>query len=81
MKDINEFRSQDFYLSSCLLAAGITLLRLEKNDSKTVTFVFDDPQHLAPQVISDHWNKKLKIHSRELIEAINELKTRIYSGV
>jgi len=43
--------------------------------------VFDDPLSLASQIIQKHWNRENKIPSRDLIEAINELKTRIYSGI
>ncbi len=76
----NLFKSHDFYLSSCLVAAKLPLKRLEKGEGKLVIFVFDDPKHQAEQLISSHWNRTLCLPTRDLIEAINELKTRLYSG-
>lgn len=81
IQEISVYKSNDFYLSAICLAAGLNLLRLERGQGKFAIFVFEDPQKKAPQVISDHWNHKLKISSRSIIEAINELKTRLHSGV
>lgn len=75
------YKSQDFYLSAICLAAGLNLIRLERNTSKFVTFVFFDPKHEASEIISNHWSRKFKIPSRDIIESINELKTRMYNGV
>lgn len=76
------FESRDLYISAVCLAVGLKLLRLEK-DSRTrmATFVFSDPHNNSSQIISKHWSNKLMISSRGLIEAINELKTRIHSGI
>ncbi|MCM8787535.1 MAG: DUF5659 domain-containing protein [Candidatus Omnitrophica bacterium] len=80
MENLKEFSTKDFYLSACLLASGLILKRLEKNQNNFMTFVFEDPDNLAEKIIKNHWNRKHKIPTRDLIEAINELKTRIYSG-
>jgi hypothetical protein len=76
-----EFKSQDFYLCACLLAAGLALKRLESENSKLITFVFDNPNQVAQKIITDHWNRQFKIPSRNLIEAIHELKTRLHSNI
>lgn len=82
MENVKEYKSVDFYTSCVILASKkLTLKKLEKNLGKIVTFIFDDPKSLAQDIIQDHWNRKLKIPTRDLIEAINELRTRIHSGV
>ena len=81
MENGKEFKSHDFYLSACLLASGFTLKRLESKGDKFVVFVFDDPQEKALMLITNHWNRSNPIQSRDLVEAINELKTRIHSDI
>lgn len=76
-----EYKSHDFYLSACLIASGLILKRLEPGDGNFQVFVFDDPQQTASKIISDHWNRSNRIPSRDLVEAINELRTRLHSGV
>jgi len=82
MENLKEYKSVDFYTSCVILASKkLILKRLEKNSGKIVTFVFDDPNNLAEKIINKHWNRANKVISLDLIEAINQLKTRIYSGV
>lgn len=81
MKNDKLFTTKDFYLSACLLASGLPLKQLQRREEKIVVFVFDDPKNIAKKIIQDHWSRKLIIPTRDLIEAINELKTRIYSGI
>jgi len=54
---------------------------LERGGEKFVTFVFDDPEGIAENVLKEYWARNLNIQARDLIENISELKTRIYSGV
>lgn len=75
-----EYRSRDFYISATLLAKGIPLIRLDKESENTSLFVFDITPEKAKELIGDHWNRKLLVPSRDLIEAINELKTRLHNG-
>jgi hypothetical protein len=75
------FSTKDFYISAVLLASGFPLMKLDRSKNNFITFVFEDLNNKAEIVIKNHWNRKHKIPSRNLIEAINELKTRIYSGV
>lgn len=81
MENIKEYKSQDFYQSVILKTVGFQLLRLERTNGRFFTFVFDDPNNQVEETISKYWNKQLKVDARELIENINELKTRIHSGV
>ncbi len=80
MENVTVYKSKDFYISACLLASGLKLIRLEPGTGKFVHFVFDDPKNLAPEIISSHWNRSNRIASRDLIEAINELRTRLHGG-
>lgn len=81
MKNVDRFKSHDFYLCCIILASGYSLVNLKKNNSNFVTFIFDISKEKANQIIKAHWDRELKIPSRDLIEAINELKTRLRSGV
>ena len=74
----NEYATKDFYLGACLLASRIPLIRLDRLNERSFNFVFEISTSNAEKIITDHWNRKLLIPSRDLAEAINELKTRIY---
>jgi len=75
------WKSKDFYLSSIVRASGYDLLDLEKTDHGFSVFVFDLSPKDAEELISLHWSRQLKLPTRDLIEAINELRTRLKSGV
>lgn len=77
----HQWRSKDFYLSCIVRASGASLVSLEKGNSQFVVFVFDISPKEAERVISLHWSRKLRIPTRDLIEAINELKTRLHGGI
>jgi hypothetical protein len=77
---MNTYQTKDFYTSCCLLASGLQLLKLNRSNNKFVTFIFSDPNNAAEQIISDHWQKKLILPTRDVISAISELKTRLYSN-
>ena len=81
MKINNQFHSQDFYLVCVLKSAGLQLQSLIRNANGKVTFVFENPNQIAETTIQKHWNKELMVTSLDLVEAINQLKARIYSGV
>lgn len=78
---MKEFKLNDFYQAIILMTTGYKLLRLERENSKFATFVFSDPEGTAEETISDYWARKISVEARSLIENINELKTRLYSGV
>ena len=77
----NTWRSKDFYLSCIIRASGASLLGLEKSNSDFTVFIFKLSPEEAEKIISLHWSRELKIATRDLIEAINELRTRLKSGV
>ncbi len=82
MKNIDrEFKTNDFYTSAVLKTCGHVLKRLERGNGKFVVFVFDDPNFKAKKIIERYWNREIRVVARDLIENINELKTRIHSGV
>lgn len=79
--DTNEYRSNDFYLCACILASGMPIKRIERGTGKFMVFVFDDPMHKAEKIITQHWNRKLIISTRTIVDAIRELKTRVHSEI
>ena len=81
MDNNKEFKSQDFYQSVVLKTLGFQLLRLEKGSGHFFIFVFSDSEAKAEEIIEEYWNRKVKVDARDLIETINELKTRIHSGI
>lgn len=81
MQDEEKWKSKDFYLSCVIRASGFELTNLERREHDFSVFVFDISPQRAEEIISLHWSKQLKLPTRDLIEAINELKTRINSGV
>jgi len=81
MEDEKIWKSNDFYLCAICIASGASLICLERGGSKFVTFVLNISPREAEKIISNHWDRKLKVPTRDLIEAINELRTRLHSGV
>lgn len=77
----NQFLTQDFYISCVLKSTGLQLQNIIRNSNGKATFVFGNPNQIAESTIQKHWDKKLKIISLDFVEAINQLKTRIHSGV
>lgn len=74
-----EFKHNDFYESCIVMAAGIPLKRIDPSNGKFLTFVFDDPQYQAENLIERHWSGELKQSTKEIIRCIHELKQRMYS--
>ena len=76
---IQQFKISDFYQAVILKTSGLRLNRLERASGSFVTFVFDDPDFQAEEILGRYWNGEIQANARELIENINELKTRIHS--
>ncbi len=76
-----EYHSSDFYISSCILASGIPLKGLKKISDRSYAFIFHDQENQIEKIIADHWNRTLLLPTKDLIEAINQLKTRLHLGV
>lgn len=83
MENVNSllWRSKDFYLSSIVRAAGTSLIGIEKSGERYVFFVFEITPEKAEKIISEHWSRTLRIPTRDVIEAINELRTRLKNGI
>jgi len=80
MKNLMEYSTKDFYLSACLLASETPLLRLDPvNSGRSFAFVFAISPDQAEKLIDDHWHRRLAIPTKDFVEAINELKTRLYN--
>jgi len=86
MEDINstankQFFTCDFYISCVLKSAGLQLQTIIRDSNGKATFVFGNPNEIAETTIKKHWNRELQVISLDLVEAINQIKTRIHSGV
>lgn len=80
MEKTAEFRTHDFYQACVLKTLGFKLLRLERTNSKFVDFIFDDSEYKAGLIIEKYWSRETQVVARDLIENINELKSRLYSN-
>lgn len=81
MENENEYLTKDFYIGVCILASGIKLKRLQRESSKFMLFIFDISPTRAENIIKKHWDRSLKLPTRDIIDAIHELKTRLYSSL
>lgn len=79
MQNVDKWKSKDFYLSCIIRASGASLLCLESTEYNFVLFVFDITPEKAGKIISLHWSRELKLSTRDIVEAINELRTRLKS--
>ena len=70
------YKTQDFYLSAVLRALGYEMFVGQKVAGK-VTFTFNGEG--INDRIDSYWNNTLELPARQLIDAIKELKTRIYN--
>lgn len=73
------YESRDFYLSACILASGCKLMDVIRNGHKTCTFIFQISPETAKGIIRKHWNGELLLTSKSLVDAVQELKNRIYT--
>lgn len=74
----NSYITTDFYLATCIIASGYILLSINRSDSSKLEFVLSATHEQAAELIQQHWSKELIIPTKNLIEAIKELKTRMY---
>lgn len=74
------YKTTDFYQAVVLKSLGFLLLGLEKIDERTYSFVFDDSNATATTIVSQYWDRKIKIEARNFVGNINELKTRIHTA-
>lgn len=76
-----KFKSNDFYTSAVCIASGAKLVNTQKSSGNFVNFILNITPEKAQEIIFQHWNRDLKLPTRDVVEAINELKTRLHSGV
>ena len=76
--NLKEYKLNDFYQAVVLKTTGYPLIRLEKGTGRYVFFVFADPANKAEETIKLYWDRQIEVVARDLIENINELKTRIH---
>lgn len=82
MENTKEFKTNDFYQAIILKTVGFPLLRLERAlGQRFFIFIFDDSDSQAERTIEKYWNHQIKVDARDFVENINELKTRIHSGL
>lgn len=81
MQDVHVFNTKDFYTAVVLRVLDFPLEKLIRKNGAQVTFVFLDPNKKADHIIKDYWDRNLPIpDARAFVEAISELKTRLYGG-
>lgn len=81
LKDEKVFKSRDFYTCCALRASNLVLRAVEPTSGKFANFVFENPQGEAEEIIRKHWSGELKVSTKDFVAAINELKTRLNSGL
>lgn len=80
-KERQEVKLKDFYQSVLLKTVGFPLLRLERASSDFVTFIFSDPKGKIPETLDRYWKGGILVNAKELIDNINELKTRLHTRI
>ncbi|EKD99838.1 MAG: hypothetical protein ACD_22C00166G0004 [uncultured bacterium] len=79
MDDVNVYNTKDFYTAVLLRVMDFPLETLHRETGGFVVFTFLDPNHNAEAIIQDYWDRKLSVpDARAFVEAISELKTRLY---
>ncbi len=77
--NVKQYKIKDFYGACVLRTLGFEIQELDRTPHDFVNFVFLDPDQKAKKVLSDYWNHNIQVDARAMVEAINELKTRLYS--
>jgi len=73
-----KWSSNDFYCSALVRASGIPLANVVKLDGRFCTFCFDASTEECEEVLRKHWDRTLLLPTRNVIDSIVELKTRIH---
>lgn len=79
MQKANELRIKDLYSASLLRCLKYPLRELDRSEGKHIVFVFDDPEISAEHVLQQHWDGQLEVNSRDFVESVRELKTRLHA--
>jgi len=75
-----EYKTKDFYLSACILASGVKITEVIRQQDRTCVFVFEISPDNAKETIRKHWNNELLLPTRSVIDALHELKSRIFES-
>lgn len=78
MTNNKELRIKDMYSAAVLRTLNYPLIDLDRSEGNFVLFVFDDNKSTAEEALRQHWDGRLEVNSREFVESIRELKTRLH---
>lgn len=76
MERVNEYRTKDIYIAS-VLAVNQSPVNLQP-ESNFYWFVFNNPER-CEQIVDDFWQNKLQVNAKDLVTAIKDLKTRVFT--
>jgi hypothetical protein len=78
------FRTKNFYLASFLYAKGAVLVSIDRTEPKKVLFVFIESPDILAWLEAFNFGKEnnpeVLVDGRKLIQAIKELKDKLYQG-
>ena len=74
---MNDYKTSDFSLASTLQAVYEPLIDIDRTNPKRAEFCFRGSPELR-KIITDYWNKKLRIEPLTFFDSIKTLKRRLY---
>jgi hypothetical protein len=74
----DDYETSDLGLAAALLASGVGLVGVNKQNPKRAVFVFTDSPHVQ-EAVADYWDDKLFMSALTYFDATKRLKTRLYS--
>jgi hypothetical protein len=66
------------YSAAILRSLKYPLVDLDRSEGSYVLFIFDDSGSTAEEMLRQHWDGQLQVNSRDFVESIRELKTRLH---
>lgn len=75
----NLFETTDLHLASVLLSLGFSLDSLNKQEPHKAIFIFLRNDNLD-SVISDFWDRKLRLEPISILTSLKLIKQRLYSN-
>lgn len=73
-----EYETTDLGFAAALEAAGIKLVRIDKNNTRRAVFVFDDSDQLRTYE-RDYWADELFVSALKYNDTLKRIKARLYS--
>ena len=80
MVNSDQLRIKDMYSAAVLRSLNYSLIDLDRSEGNYVLFVFNDPSLTADEDLRRHWDGELEVNSRDFVESIRELKTRLHGS-